>query len=107
MYSHDITADQKKLHIGFCCIEGDVYFQKLHILLGCKRASGTIPSLHNFNIVVLSISAPEEGSDHGHVNNGYADAGPRPTAMEDVSQHQGASGPAAFVCLFVCLFLGH
>lgn len=101
MYSHDITADQKKLHIGFCCIEGDVYFQKLHILLGCKRASGTIPSLHNFNIVVLSISAPEEGSDHGHVNNGYADAGPRPTAMEDMSQHQGASGPAAFVCLSV------
>lgn len=30
MYSHDIKADQKKLHIGFCCIEGDVYFQKLY-----------------------------------------------------------------------------
>ena len=30
MYSHDIEADQKKLHIDFCCIKRDVYFQKLH-----------------------------------------------------------------------------
>ena len=25
--------------------------------------------------------------------------------MNDMSQHQGASGPAAFVCLFIYLFL--
>lgn len=29
MYSHDIKADKKKLHIGVCFIEGDVYFRKL------------------------------------------------------------------------------
>ena len=50
--------------------------------------------------MVYCDSTPREDNDHGHVNNGYAEAGPRPTAMADMSQHQGASGPAAFVCLF-------
>ena len=50
--------------------------------------------------MVQCDSTPREDNDHGHVNNGYAEAGPRPTAMVDTSQHQGASGPAAFVCLF-------
>ena len=34
MCSHDIKADQMKLHIGFCCIKGDFYFQKLPKFLG-------------------------------------------------------------------------
>ena len=40
-------------------------------------------------------STPGDDNSYSKVNNGYAEAGPRPSEMTDMVKHKGASGPAA------------
>jgi len=74
---------------------------KCAVLPCCKRAITFIPV---FPCRITIGSSPREDNGSGQINKGDADDGPRLTAMDDTSQHQDASGRAAFVCLSVLFF---